>query len=237
LERAVELEILSRNVAHAVKPPRVESEEVEILKQEQVEGVLTRLEGHPLLPIVTFALASGMRRGEICALAWGAVDLDKATVRVERNMEETKAAGLRLKAPKTAAGRRTISLPLHAVEMLRAHYRAQIELRLQLGIAGRPGAGDWIFPGSLDGSQPYPPDKLSRDWGNVVRDRKLPQVMFHALRHTHVSALIAAGQDVVSVSKRIGHSSPAITLKVYSHLFSTAGDAAAAEAIERMFKP
>jgi integrase len=235
LERAVKLEIASRNVAHVVKPPRVEYEEVEILTTDQVGDVVSRLDGHPLHPIVVFALSSGCRRGEICALTWGAVDLDKGSVKIEQSLEET-AAGLRVKPPKSKAGRRSVSLPPHAVEVLRGCYRQQIELRLQLGIAGRPGAEDWVFPGSLDGSQPYPPDKLSRDWGNVVRDRKLPRVMFHALRHTHASALIASGQDVVSVSKRIGHSSPAITLRVYSHLFSTAGDAAAAQAIERMFQ-
>jgi integrase len=235
LERAVRLEVVPRNVAHAVKPPRVEHEEVEILTADQIGEVLSRLEGHPLHPIVTFALATGMRRGEICGLQWGAVDLDEATAPVVQNIEET-AIGLRVKPPKSAAWRRTISVPGSTVEMLRAHHRRQVELRLQLGIGGRLGAEDWVFPGpSSDGSQPYPPDKLSQDWVRIVVSRKLPRVMFHALRHTHASALIAAGQDVVSVSKRIGHASPAITLRVYSHLFRDRSDTAAAEAIERMF--
>jgi integrase len=75
--------------------------------------------------------------------------------------------------------------------------------------------------------------KLSRDWGNVVRDRKLPRVTFHALRHSHASALIAAGVDIVTVSRRLGHGSPAITLRVYAHAFAEADrDAAATRAIE-----
>ena len=52
--------------------------------------------------------------------------------------------------------------------------------------------------------------------------------MFHALRHSHASALIAAGLDVVSVSKRLGHATPTITLNVYSHLFDRADTRAAA---------
>ena len=52
--------------------------------------------------------------------------------------------------------------------------------------------------------------------------------MFHSLRHSHVSALIAAGLDVVAVSRRIGHASPAVTLAVYAPLFQTKDDAAAA---------
>jgi integrase len=97
------------------------------------------------------------------------------------------------------------------------NYRHQLEQHLLLGL-GRPCAEEWVFP-LLDGS-PYLPDKLSRDWGNVVRDRKLPRVMFHALRHSHASALIAAGVDIVTVSKRLGHGSPAITRGVYAHLFN-----------------
>jgi integrase len=56
------------------------------------------------------------------------------------------------------------------------------------------------------------------------------------MRHCHASALIKAGLDVVSVSRRLGHSSPVITLKVYAHLFGDSGDGAAAEAIDRMMK-
>ena len=124
LERAVKLEIVSRNVAHAVTPPRVEYEEVEILTSEQIGEVLKRLEDHPLRPIVVFALSSGCRRGEICALTWGGVDLDKGSVRIEQSLEET-AAGLRVKPPKSKAGRRSLALPPHAVEMLRSCYRQQ----------------------------------------------------------------------------------------------------------------
>jgi integrase len=72
-------------------------------------------------------------------------------------------------------------------------------------------------------------DDLSTTWRNVLRDMKLPAVNLHSLRHTHASALIAAGLDVVQVSKRLGHSNPAITLRIYSHLFKS-DDSAAAKA-------
>ncbi len=227
LARAVTLEITSRNVAHAVPPPKPDAAEVAILSAAEIGPFLTKLDGHPLHSIAVLALGTGMRRGEICGLAWGALDLDAATVRVERSLEET-ATGLRIKPPKTRHGHRTISLPAGVVETMRAHRRHQAEQRLLLGL-GRPGGEDNVFT-LLDGS-PYPPDKLSRDWGNVVRDRKLPRVMFHALRHSHASALIAAGLDVVTVSKRLGHGSPAITLTVYAHKFASK-DTAAAYAID-----
>jgi integrase len=63
----------------------------------------------------------------------------------------------------------------------------------------------------------------------------LPPVMFHALRHTHASALIAKGIDVVTINRRLGHGSPAFTLRRYAHLFANS-DAAAARAIGALLR-
>jgi integrase len=228
LERAMRLEIVSRNVAHVISPPKVDAAEIVILTAEEITDVLDKLGDHPLHPIVALAVSTGIRRGELCALPWGAVDFDAATIRVERSLEET-ASGLRIKPPKTRHGFRTIAVPKSTAEILREHYRQQLERRVSLGL-GRPGPTDFVFT-LADGST-YPPDKLSRDWGNVVRDRKLPQVMFHALRHSHASALISAGVDIVTVSRRLGHGSPSITLRVYAHAFGGDKDAAAARAMD-----
>jgi integrase len=231
LERAVRLELLARNVARTVRPPRRERREVASLADYDIGTVLKALEGHRLYPIVVLALGTGMRRGELAALAWGAVDLDAGLVRVERSLEQTEA-GLRFKEPKTRHGIRTISLPASVVEMLREHRRQQVELRVALGL-GRLGDDDLVFT-RIDGS-PYQPAAISRDWANFVRRHNLPRIMFHALRHSHASALISAVLDVVAVSKRLGHGSAAITLGVYAHKF-TSTDAAAAAAIERALR-
>jgi integrase len=119
LELALRLEIVSRNAAHPVPPPKVTAAEIATLSADQIADVLTRLDGHPLYPIVALALGSGMRRGELCALAWGAVDLDGSTVRVERSLEET-GTGMRFKGPKTRHGHRVVSLPPVVVDILRA---------------------------------------------------------------------------------------------------------------------
>ena len=227
LRRAVETEVLARNVAGIIGAPASPDSEVEILSAEQVPVLLRKLEGHALHLIATIDLATGLRRGELLALPWTAVDLDGASLRVERSLEETKA-GLAFKPPKTKHGRRTISLPPGAVAALREHRRKQLELRMALGL-GRPEPDALVFC-NPDGS-PMSPDNLSRDWGRACRNLDLPKVTFHALRHTHVSALIAANVDVVQISRRIGHGSPAVTLWIYAHLFKST-DAAAANAIE-----
>jgi len=225
LNHAVTVELIERNVCAAIKPPTPERKEIEALTANQISDALKNLEGHSIFPIAALAIGTGARRGEIAALRWADIDLDGATVRIERSIEETKE-GLRVKAPKTAAGRRTVSLPAFTVAALREHRRETLELRLKLG-AGPLPAEHAVF-GCLDGGPPTP-YTLSNHWRHAVKSRKLPKVTFHALRHSHASALIAAGLDVVSVSRRLGHANPTITLSVYAHVFKNKdADAAAA---------
>jgi integrase len=231
LERAVKAEIVSRNVAHAISPPKVEASEVQALNAPQIGEVLRKLSGRRLYPIAVLALGTGMRRGELLALRWSDLDLDRCTVRIERSLEETKA-GLKFKGPKTRHGRRTISLPSSVIEPLRAHRKMQLEQRVAVGL-GKPDDETLVF--SLPDGSPMSPDNLSRDWRDAVKSRKLPQVMFHALRHTHASALIAKRLDILTISRRLGHGSPAVTLNVYGHLFEKT-DEAAAEAIDEALR-
>lgn len=227
LARAAKLETVSRNVAGVLSPPKVEAAEVECLDDSQITEVLALLKNHSLYPIVVTALGTGMRRGELCALLWRHVDLEGASVTVERSLEETNG-GLRAKQPKSRHGRRRISLPASVVETLRAHKLRQGELRLALGL-GRPGPDDLVF--CLEDGSPLPPDRLSQQWRRAAVSLKIPAVTFHAFRHSHASALIAAGVDIVTVSRRLGHGSPTITLGIYAHLFKNT-DTAAAAAIE-----
>jgi integrase len=90
---------------------------------------------------------------------------------------------------------------------------------------GKAETEDLVFA-RWDGS-PWPPDRLSSTWAKTASTLKLPKVTFHALRHTHASHLIAAGLDVVTVSRRMGHSNPMVTLTVYAHLFGNTDERAA----------
>src|SRR5262245_61928224 len=231
LRRAVENGTLARNVAALRRPPKVEPREVEILSPSQVAAVLASLADHPLHPIASLALATGMRRSELLALQWSDVDLDRAVVRVERSVEETKA-GLRLKAPKTKRGRRSINLPADTVAVLRAHKVQQMELRLAIG-AGAIKPATLVFS-NINGEL-LRPRNLTKAWDRARAAMKLPAVTFHAFRHTHVSLLIAKGVDILTISRRLGHSKAAITLDVYGHLIDGADEAAAA-ALEGMLK-
>jgi integrase len=227
LARAAKLEVVGRNVADLVRPPTVNAAEIRTLTADQIGDVFAKLRGARLLPIAAVALGAGLRRGELCALRWGDIDLDKATLRVECSMEQT-AAGLRVKGPKTKHGRRVIALPAYVVEILRGHRTQYLEQRFALGV-GRPGTEDLVF--ALPDGSPWPPSYLSRAWRRATLALELPDVGLHGLRHSHASALIAAGVDPLTISRRLGHATPAFTLAVYGHLFANT-DAAAARAID-----
>src|SRR5262249_4633398 len=113
-------------------------------------------------------------------------------------------------------GKRTIALPPNAVAVLREHRRKLLERCLAQGV-GKPDKDTLLFA-QPDGAR-VSPNQLSWLWRSAVKSLKLPPVSFHALRHTHASALIAAGQDVVMVSRRVGHANPTVTLNTYGHLF------------------
>jgi integrase len=150
------------------------------------------------------------------------VDLDGATLKVEQALEETKRGGLVFKSPKTRHGRRAVTLPSSTVALLREHWRDQQEQRLALGLGKSPPDSpvfaDW------DGSV-RSPHWLTQLWRKAMTRAGL-QATLHSLRHTHASTLIASGLDVLTISRRLGHGSPVITLGVYGHLFKTDGRAA-----------
>jgi integrase len=228
LQIAVDDEVLARNVASVKSPPTVDEEEVEILTRDQIPLVIDKLDGHDLHDIVVIDLNTGMRRGELLALRLSDVDLDRATVSVERSLEETKA-GLRFKKPKTKQSKRTIPLPSNAVAVLRERRRKLLETRMALGL-GKPNADTLLFA-EPDGS-PTPPRRLTTRWREACVSLDLPRVSFHALRHTHASMLIHDGVNVVKISQRLGHKNPTVTLKIYAHLFDK-DDREAADAAER----
>jgi integrase len=228
LQVAVENEVLARNVASIKSPPTVDEEEVEILLKEQIPIVIDKLIGHHLHDLVVVDLNTGLRRGELLALRLSDLDLEAATVRVERSLEETKA-GLRFKPPKTKQSKRTIPLPPNAVAVLRERRRRLLEMRMALGL-GKPDADTLLF-GEPDGS-PTPPRRLTTRWRETCVSLDIPRVSFHALRHTHASMLIHAGLNVVKISQRLGHKNPNVTLRIYAHLFDR-DDRQAADAAER----
>lgn len=229
LGHAVKWGVVQQNAASLVAPPRVTAGEIEIIREDEIVTVLRKLRGRSIYTIAAVALATGMRRGELLGLRWQDVDLGAGTLRVVQSLEQTKA-GMRFKAPKTKHGRRTITLPPSIVAELRAHWTAQQERRLLLGLGKAPETAP-VFA-ARDG-KPRSPGALTKEWARAMKEAGL-KVSLHGLRHTHASSLIAAGVDVLTISRRLGHASPVVTLGTYGHLYSNTDDRAA-QIMEAMF--
>jgi integrase len=226
LREGMRHDLVLRNVAAIERAPKVTAEKMAILAPEQVAELPARLGDRALAAPAIVALFTGMRRGEILALRWGNVDLAGKVIKVRESLEVTRA-GLRFKEPKSKAGVRDVTLPAIVIETLHAHRKVLLERRLVLG-QGKLADTDLVFP-AWDGS-PQNPDAFGSLWIKLATQLGLG-VSFHGLRHTHASQLIDAGVDVVTIARRLGHSSPAITLNVYAHLFRK-DDGKAAAAID-----
>lgn len=221
--------VVTQNVASVVGPPPVPETEITILSEDQIGATLRFLEGRTLRPIVAFLIGTGARRGEALALRWKDVDFEKRIVRIERSLEQTKG-GLRFKSPKTKHGRRNVAISPWLVAELRTHRTRQQERRLSLGMGRAPE--DLLVFARWDGST-RAPHWLTQKFALAMDALKIDCTL-HGLRHTHVSHLVASGLDVLTISRRIGHASPTITLSVYGHLFANT-DARAAEIMEATF--
>jgi integrase len=163
-----------------------------------------------------------LRRGEVCALRWGRVDLDSASLSIVESLEQTKA-GLRFKSPKSGKGR-TVALSASVVDELRAHriQRAQELLRL-----GQRLSDDDLVIGHADGSM-MSPIYISQLWARKISNTRLARLRFHDLRHAHATHLLANGVHPKVASERLGHSRVGITLDLYSHVIPGMQEDAAA---------
>lgn len=219
LNQAVDWYLVPRNVVTLAHPPRVERHEVVALTPEQVRQLLDYVRGGRWEPLVATALATGMRQSELLGLKWGDVDLNAGTVRVQRQLGRDGTFA----EPKTAKGRRTIDLPTVRVASLREHKRQQNEERLLVG-------PDWVHNNLVfctHQGKPLSQRNVLRAFKLILDRAGLPDVPFHALRHTSATLLFLKGEHPKVVQERLGHSTIAMTLDIYSHLIPGMGRAAA----------
>ena len=212
MKRARALRLIAANPIEDVTRPKVERGEVEYLDTEDAVSLIGAAAGTRLHAPIFLALATGLRRGELLALRWSDLDLDRGSLTVAQSLEQTKD-GLRFKAPKTKKSRRTIALSPSAVDLLRAHKAQQAKERLVLGL-GKDGRA-LVFT-RYDGSV-VNPRNFSKEFCRLVIKAKIRPVTFHGLRHTHFTNLLREGVHPKIASERAGHASIATTMDIYSH--------------------
>lgn len=189
--------------------------EARFLNLEELASFLAAAKGERLEDAFILALNTGLRPGEWLGLCWDAVDLATGKLTVRRALHEEKGK-LFLGDAKTKAGRRTISLPKEAVQALRRQSKHQLEEKLASG-------GTWANTMNLvftdtEGKSLRRTNLQRRDLHRILKRAGLEDVTLHTFRHTHASLLIAAGVDIKTISRRLGHENINITLQTYGHL-------------------
>ncbi|HLI06628.1 MAG TPA: tyrosine-type recombinase/integrase [Ktedonobacteraceae bacterium] len=217
LDNAVKWNILPRNVCDAVTPPRIPRKEQHVLTKQQAHTLLEEVKAHRLEALLTLAITTGMREGELLALHWQDINFEDRTLQVKRAVSYLKGYGYIESEPKTAKGRRMISLPAFVVEVLQRHRIQQQEQRREIGDAWIDK--DLVFTNAQ--GYFYSSSTLRKVFRRFLVSIGLPHIRFHNLRHSAATILLAMGVHPKVVQEILGHSQITMTLDVYSHALPT----------------
>lgn len=204
---AMRWELIARNPAASADPPKLRaSQRVEFStwSADELRGFLEFVRNDRLYPLWLLLATTGMRRGEVLGLRWCDVDLERGEAAVRQTVISLNYV-IALSEPKTAKGRRVVALDEHTVSGLRAYKKEKA-----------PAAeADLLF--SYRTGTPLNPIDISKGFVKLGREAGLRRIRLHDLRHTHATLALQAGIHPKIVSERLGHSTVAFTLDVYSH--------------------
>ncbi len=211
---------LQRNPADAADPPRstrTGENEMKNWSAMQLRAFLDMTKDERLGPLWHVLASTGMRRGEALGLRWADVDLDggNGTGPAIHVRQALVSAGYKVSysEPKTQRGRRTIALDPRTVSVLR-------EWRNRQGGEAEDWGELWIDTGLVftrESGVAWHPDRISKVFEDAIKASGLPRIRLHDLRHTHATIALGANVHPKVVSDRLGHSTVAFTLDVYSH--------------------
>ena len=214
LGHAVRWQLVYRNAADAVEPPRPDRYEIRIPPPEDIRRILAAADETPHGTLIYVAATTGLRLGELLGLRWRDVDLSNGTLSVTQNAQWVDGRMI-FRTPKTAKSRRSVALSASTVQRLREHRQQQLEQRMALG----PAYIDHglVFTNAV-GEPLTPHGGIRSTWAKVTRSLGFPGLRIHDLRHAHASLMLAQGTHPKVVSERLGHATVGITLDIYSHV-------------------
>jgi len=214
LDTAVQWNLIGRNVSNMVSLPRIGGSKIQPLTEEQAKLLLQAVRGQTLEAVITVALVTGMRMGELLALRWSDVDLGTGSIQVQHTINRYGKGGLIESEPKTAAGKRRVMLPPFASDILKEHRARQTTVKAKVGAAWKDN--NLVFCNGVGGF--IESNNLRVMFRQLLEKAGLPRIRFHDLRHSAATLLVSMGVNPKVIQELLGHSHVSITLQVYSHM-------------------
>lgn len=230
LKQALKWQLVIRNVADSVEPPKAKKYKAKFLTDEQTERLLEIAKTTDIYVPIVIAVYTGARRGEILGLNWNNINFEKGYIRIIDNLCATNN-GLIIKQPKTNNGIRTIAISNTLIKILKKHKIRQLENKMRLGIHYK----DNNMVCCYEDGHLYNPKRFSAKFHELLEKNNLPIIRFHDLRHSHASLLVKLGVQPKEISERLGHSNIGITMDLYSHLYEET-DREVADMFDKLIK-
>lgn len=224
--RAVEWKLIQSNPMDGVKKPKLETRDLDVYTKEETEKIFTYLEEEPEMwrLLITVALTTGLRRGEILGLEWKHIDFEARTIDVLQTLSFTKN-GYEIKEPKTKTSKRRLEVPASLIGDLKEYKKKCIEERLACADLWKGGEHFFVF--SSWNGKPLNPYSVKTWWTRFTKRRNIRYINFHALRHTSATLLLNQGLHAKIIQARLGHANINTTLNIYTHALREADQAAA----------
>lgn len=223
LDDAMRQGLVTRNVARMVKRPVIKHYEMATWTPQQASQFRAHICDDRLAACWLLTLA-GLRRSEILGLRWSDVDFDARTVTVAQGRVVVQGVGTVTGDPKSKRSRRVLPMPPEIFATLRTLKVQQAAERLAFGT----GYHDSGLVAVNESGSPIRPETYSAEFARRSKAAGVPVIRLHDVRHTAATILLDGGTTTIATAKWLGHD-PAITLRVYGHVYddalAAAGDA------------
>lgn len=217
LNTAVRRSLIPGNPARTVELPAERRTHMTVWTPEEFGKFLALTADDPLHLLYRLLGLRGLRRGEVVGLRWADIDLERHCLRIAQS--RVRVGGHTVAGPpKSAAGARVVAIDADTALRLDERRRATPGTGHQHRI-GSPIASDLVF--TTPTGEPLDPTYVSRHFDRLVARHGLPRIRLHDLRHTSASIGLEAGETLLEVSRRLGHSSITVTADIYSHVSPT----------------
>ena len=213
LKEAVRDELIISNPCEQVVLPQMQRYDAKYYNAEQLNTLLAAIRDEPLYPLVKLTTVYGLRRSEVLGLKWDSVDFENGTLTIKHTVTKVLETVEKDKT-KNASSHRSFPL-MKEVRTILLELKDKETANRKL--FGREYVdNDYIL--KWDDGRPYSPDYVTHRFSDLLKEKDLPHIRFHELRHSCASYLINMGFTLKDVQEWLGHADIKMTANIYSHL-------------------